>query len=87
MTIDLEGTAPQVQGHAINMPFLGTVDVALWLTVRSILLDSDVVGNIPQNDGLFRPIRIVAPRGCIANPIFPAPTMRGSRRATSWPIR
>jgi N-methylhydantoinase B len=75
MTIDLEGTAPQVQGHAINMPFLGTVDVALWLTVRSILLDSDVVGNIPQNDGLFRPIRIVAPRGCIANPIFPAPTI------------
>jgi N-methylhydantoinase B len=57
------------------MPFLGTVDVALWLTVRSILLDSDVVGNIPQNDGLFRPIRIVAPRGCIANPIFPAPTI------------
>jgi len=75
MTIDLEGTAPQVEGHAINMPFLGTVDVALWLTVRSILLDSEVTGNIPQNDGLFRPIRIVAPRGCIANPIFPAPTI------------
>jgi N-methylhydantoinase B len=33
------------------------------------------MGNIPQNDGLFRPIRIVAPRGCIANPIFPAPTI------------
>jgi N-methylhydantoinase B len=75
MTIDLAGTAPQVAGHAINMPFVGTVDVALWLTVRSILLDSDVVGNIPQNDGLFRPIRIVAPKGCIANPIFPAPTI------------
>ena len=43
--------------------------------MRSILLDSDVVGNIPQNDGLFRPIRIVAPKGCIANPIFPAPTI------------
>jgi N-methylhydantoinase B len=75
LTVDLAGTAPQVDGHAINMPFVGTVDVALWLTLRSILLDSDVMGNIPQNDGLFRPIHIVAPRGCIANPIFPAPTI------------
>jgi N-methylhydantoinase B len=75
LTIDLTGTAPQVAGHAINMPLVGTVDVALWLTLRSILLDSDVYGNIPQNDGLYRPVRIVAPRGCIANPIFPAPTI------------
>lgn len=75
MTVDLAGTAPQVAGHAINMPFVGTVDVALWLTIRSILLDSEVTGNIPQNDGLFRPIHITAPRGCIANPIFPAPTI------------
>ena len=75
LTIDLTGTAPQVAGHAINMPFVGTVDVALWLTLRSILLDSETFGNIPQNDGLYRPVRIVAPRGCIANPIFPAPTI------------
>jgi N-methylhydantoinase B len=75
LTIDLAGTAPQVPGHAINMPFVGTVDVALWLTLRSILLDTEVYGNIPQNDGLYRPIRIVAPRGCIANPVFPAPTI------------
>ena len=57
------------------MPFVGTVDVALWLTLRSILLDTEVYGNIPQNDGLYRPIKIIAPRGCIANPIFPAPTI------------
>jgi N-methylhydantoinase B len=75
LTIDLSGTAPQVDGHAINMPFIGTVDVALWLTLRSILLDTEVFGNIPQNDGLYRPIKIVAPRGCIANPVFPAPTI------------
>jgi len=75
LTIDLTGTAQQVAGHAINMPFVGTVDVALWLTLRSILLDTEIYGNIPQNDGLFRPIKIVAPRGCIANPIFPAPTI------------
>ena len=34
------------------MPFEGTVDVAIWLTLRSILLDSAVYGNIPQNSGL-----------------------------------
>jgi N-methylhydantoinase B len=75
LTIDLTGSAQQVAGHAINMPFVGTVDVALWLTLRSILLDTEIYGNIPQNDGLYRPIKIVAPRGCIANPIFPAPTI------------
>jgi N-methylhydantoinase B len=75
LDIDLTGTAPQVAGHAINMPFVGTVDVALWLTLRSILLDSDIYGNIPQNDGLYRPVTITAPLGCIANPVFPAPTI------------
>ncbi|MEZ5497903.1 MAG: hydantoinase B/oxoprolinase family protein [Steroidobacteraceae bacterium] len=75
LTIDLTGTAPQVAGHAINMPFEGTVDVALWLTLRSILLDTETFGNVPQNDGLYRPVKIIAPRGCIANPVFPAPTI------------
>ena len=75
LSIDLTGTAAQVPGHAINMPFVGTVDVAIWLTVRSILLDTDTYGNIPQNDGLYRPVKIFAPEGCIANPIFPAPTI------------
>ena len=75
LSIDLTGTADQVAGHAINMPFVGTVDVAIWLTVRSILLDTDEFGNIPQNDGLYRPVTISAPKGCIANPVFPAPTI------------
>ncbi len=75
LTVDLTGSADQVPGHAINLPFIGTVDVAIWLTLRSILLDSEVFGNIPQNDGLYRPITIVAPKGCIANPVFPVPTI------------
>jgi N-methylhydantoinase B len=75
MTVDLTGTAPQVDDRPINMPLVGTVDIAIWLTVRSVLLDSDVYGYIPQNTGLTRPIRIVAPKGCLANPIFPAPVI------------
>jgi N-methylhydantoinase B len=75
LTVDLTGTAPQVSDRPINMPFEGTVDIAVWLTIRSILLDTAVFGHIPVNEGLTRPIRIVAPKGCLANPIFPAPTI------------
>jgi N-methylhydantoinase B len=75
LVVDLTGTAPQIPDRPINMPLEGTVDVAIWLTLRSILLDSVTYGHIPQNSGLTRPITIVAPRGCLANPIFPAPTI------------
>lgn len=75
MTVDLTGTAPQVPDKPINMPLQGTVDIAIWLTVRSVLLDTAVHGHIPVNAGLVRPITLVVPKGCLANPIFPAPTI------------
>ena len=75
MKVDLTGTAPQVPDRPINMPFEGTVDVAVWLTVRSVLLDTEVHGHIPVNDGLLRPIIIAAPRA-------PWP-IRSSRRRRS----
>ncbi|MBT6273604.1 MAG: hydantoinase B/oxoprolinase family protein, partial [Chromatiales bacterium] len=75
MTVDLTGTADQIPDRPINMPLVGTVDVAVWLTVRSVLLDTATHGHIPVNDGLTRAIKIVAPKGCLANPIFPAPTI------------
>ncbi|MGB1035687.1 MAG: hydantoinase B/oxoprolinase family protein [Candidatus Puniceispirillales bacterium] len=75
MVVDLEGTAPQVADRPINMPLIGTVDISIWLTVRSVLLDSDIYGYIPQNSGLVRPITLKVPRGCLANPIFPAPVI------------
>ncbi|QDZ18451.1 hydantoinase/oxoprolinase [Chloropicon primus] len=74
MEVDLTGTAKQLD-KPINMPFSGTVDCAIWLTIRSILLDSTIHGFIPQNTGLIEPIKIYAPPGCLANPIFPAPTI------------
>ena len=73
--VDLTGTAPQTPNKPINMPLVGTVDCAVWLTLRSILLDSETYGSIPQNSGLTRPITIFAPKGCLANPIFPAPVI------------
>lgn len=75
LVVDLTGTAPQLPDRPINMPLRGTVDVAIWLTVRSVLLDTAVHGHVPVNEGLTRPIRIIAPKGCLANPSFPAPTI------------
>ena len=72
--VDLTGTSPQVD-LPINMPFEGTTDIAILLTLRSVLLDSARMDYVPQNDGLTRPVTIVAPRGTLANPIFPAPTI------------
>jgi len=74
LTVDLTGSAPQLD-LPLNMPLEGTVDVAIYLTIRSILLDSARRDAVPPNSGLFRPIRIVAPEGSIANPTFPAPTI------------
>jgi len=75
ITVDFTGTADQVADRPINMPLEGTTDCAVWLTLRSILLDSDVHGHVPQNSGMTRPITIIAPRGSLVNPIFPAPTI------------
>jgi N-methylhydantoinase B len=74
ITVDLSGTAPQVD-LPINMPLVGTVDIAIWVTLRSILLDAATHDPVPTNSGLFRAIKIVAPEGCLANPTFPAPTI------------
>ena len=52
MTVDLTGTAAQVADRPINMPYEGTVDCAIWLSIRSVLLDTTTHGSIPQNSGL-----------------------------------
>lgn len=72
--VDLAGTSDQVD-LPINMPLVGTVDIAVLLTLRSILLDSDRHAAVTTNAGLLRPITISAPEGSLANPRFPAPTI------------
>lgn len=73
--IDFAGSSPQISDRPINMPFEGTVSIAVHLVLRSILLDSATHEPIPQNAGLLRPVRISAPLGSICNPTFPAPTI------------
>ena len=58
--VDLEGTSPQID-LPINMPFEGTVDIAIYLTLRAILLDPALHDPVASNEGLFRPITISAP--------------------------
>jgi N-methylhydantoinase B len=73
MHVDLTGTSEQTD-TPYNMPLEGTVDIAVLLTVRSILLDSALGDPVPPNSGLFRPITVQAPLGSMANPVVPAPT-------------
>lgn len=65
LTVDLSGTSAQVDG-AINST-LSFAKSAVYFAVRAIM-DSEV----PNNAGFFRPIRVVAPPGCLFNPRPPA---------------
>jgi N-methylhydantoinase B len=70
--VDLTGSSPQVE-TGYNVPFSGSTLPAIYTIVRSILLDeanSEVF--VPQNSGIFRPIKVIAPLGTIFNPKFPA---------------
>jgi N-methylhydantoinase B len=70
--IDLTGSSKQVE-TAFNVPFEGSTKVACFCAIRSLLLDaltSDV--KVPSNQGSFRPVKVIAPKGSIYNPIYPA---------------
>ena len=71
ITIDLTGSNPEVP-TGYNVPFEGTLLVAAYFVVRTLLLDeATFTERVPQNDGIFRPVKVVAPKGTIYNPNFP----------------
>jgi N-methylhydantoinase B len=63
--VDWTGSSPQVKG-AINNT-LSFTKSASYCAIRSIL-----PANIPNNEGVFRAIEVVAPPGTIANAVPPA---------------
>ena len=70
--IDLTGSADQVE-TGFNVPFEGSTKVACFCAVRSLLLDAETSEiKVPSNQGSFRPIDVIAPKGSIYNPNFPA---------------
>ena len=55
-----------------NVPFEGSLLVGAYYAVRTILLDEVTFPeHVPQNDGVFRPVKVIAPKGTIYNPTFP----------------
>ena len=70
--IDLTGSADQVE-TGFNVPFEGSTKVACFCAIRSLLLDAETSEiKVPSNQGSFRPINVIAPKGSIYNPNFPA---------------
>jgi N-methylhydantoinase B len=67
LSVDFTGTSPQVPDLAIN----ATLNATLGDTL--IALKCCLVPEIPNNQGLFRPIHVYAPEGCIVNCTFPSP--------------
>ena len=74
LTIDLTGSADEVY-TAFNCSFEGTTRTAINYIMHALFLDDDIYKQyIPQNDGMRRPVEIIAPKGCIFNPNFPRAT-------------
>jgi N-methylhydantoinase B len=71
VTFDFTGTDPQTPGF-VNAPFSSTAS-AVMLTFL-MLINPD----IPHNDGIVRPIRIVNPEGSFLNAAYPAATTFGN---------
>jgi N-methylhydantoinase B len=67
MVIDFAGSSPQQPDAAINAAFNITFATAVY-PIKCML-----AAEIPNNDGLVRPLRITAPEGSIVNCTFPAP--------------
>ncbi|RFU70559.1 hydantoinase B/oxoprolinase family protein [Peribacillus saganii] len=72
LIVDLTGSSDQVE-TAYNVPFSGSTLPATYTIVRAILLDEAVSEVfIPQNSGIFKPIKVEAPLGSMWNPKAPA---------------
>ena len=69
--VDLTGSASETE-TGFNSTFIGSTRVGVFTAVRSIFLDEFMMGQIvPQNEGIFRTIQVIAPLGSIFNPRFP----------------
>ena len=68
---DYSGTAHQVAGP-VNAP-LGVTIAGIYFTLISVTDPT-----IPVNDGCFRPVTLHIPKGCMMNPIRPAPVAGGN---------
>lgn len=68
---DFRGTAGQVRGN-INCP-LSVAAAAVFYVFRCLMPDT-----VPACAGLFRPLKLSAPKGCLVNPERPAAVAAGN---------
>ena len=87
--VDYTGTSPQVGHAALNCTFNTTFASTMYPSKCAL------VPRIPNNEGLFRPIHVTAPEGCILNCLFPAPVQARAKTTNNmnqvlfgalWPI-
>jgi N-methylhydantoinase B/oxoprolinase/acetone carboxylase alpha subunit len=69
--VDFTGSSKQVRG-----PINAVYGVTASSTFNALLQVSDP--SIPVNQGAFRPVRIIAPRGTVVNANYPAPVQGGN---------
>jgi N-methylhydantoinase B len=65
--VDYTGTSPQTRKGAINCVYNVTYSSTMYPFKCAL------APRIPNNDGLFRPIHVSVPEGCILNTTFPHP--------------
>jgi N-methylhydantoinase B len=75
LVADFDGTSPQVKS-ALNATMSYTKS-AVYTSLKCVMSE-----DILSNEGFFRPIRVTAPAGTIANPLRPAP--RAARGLTGF---
>ncbi len=74
ITVDLTGSHPEVE-TAVNAPLEGSTKIAAYFIIRTIFLDqARHDAYIPNNEGMFRPVGVIAPEGSLFNPRFPRAT-------------
>jgi len=78
LTVDFTGTSGEVGRAGMNAPLVYSKAHTCY-ALMCILTP-----NVPNNEGCFRPVTVVAPEGCILNCRFPATV--NSRTRSGWHI-
>jgi N-methylhydantoinase B len=87
--IDYAGSSPQRPDAAINSAYNSTYATSMYPFKCALAPET------PNNEGLFRPIHVTAPPGCILNARFPAPVKARAKTTNNinqvlfgalWPI-
>jgi len=66
ITLDFDGSSPQVRGPVNNTP-------AMTCSAVYYALLAALGGDIPANSGCYRPVTVRLPEGSVVNAVFPAP--------------